>query len=124
MTSGVIRDLLTLLNTWEILPPFDSPSSTEVECSVLNYGVPNVAGKMVSPNSLAEYEAEIREAVRRFEPRIDFETLEVSAEEPMATGSNAVFSLKIEGDLVGLESSRRLVFVSRVSAATGRVELA
>ena len=124
MTSGVIRDLLALLNTWEILPPFDSPSSTEVECSVLNYGVPNVAGKMVSPNSLAEYEAEIREAVRRFEPRIDFETLEVSAEEPRATGSNAVFSLKIEGDLVGLESSRRLVFVSRVSAATGRVELA
>jgi type VI secretion system protein ImpF len=123
ISAAVIRDLLSLLNTWEILPPFGGKQSADVESSVLNYGVPNVAGKTVSPSSLSQYETDITTAIRRFEQRINPETLVVTTSEPNLGGSNAVFSLNIEGDFVGLETPRRLVFRSQVSSATGRVEL-
>ena len=119
----VVRDLVLLLNSWEILPKSDFPYSEEMLSSVVNYGVPNMSGRSTRPSILLEYQNAVRNAVLRFEPRLNPETLvvEVSALPPPI--GSAEFGLRIEGELLGLDSVRRLSFRSRVSASTGRVVL-
>ena len=117
------RDLVLLLNSWEILPVKEIPYSDEMLASVLNYGVPNMAGKSTRPSILSNYEKEVRKAVLRFEPRLDPSTLNVEVALLPPPAGSSEFGLRIEGELLGLETRRRVQFRSRVSASTGRVVL-
>ena len=118
-----VRDLILLLNSWEVLPRSDHPYSQEMLSSVVNYGVPNMSGRSTRPSILQEYQTAVRNAVLRFEPRLNPDSLvvEVSALPPPV--GSAEFGLRIEGELLGLDSARRLSFRSKVSASTGRVVL-
>ena len=119
----VVRDLILLLNSWEILPGSDHPYSQEILSSVVNYGVPNMSGRSTRPSILQEYQTAVRNAVLRFEPRLNPDSLvvEVSALPPPV--GSAEFGLRIEGELLGLDTTRRFSFRSKVSASTGRVVL-
>jgi type VI secretion system protein ImpF len=117
------RDLVLLLNSWEILPAAETPYSDEMQASVLNYGVPNMAGKSTRPSILSNYEKQVRIAVLRFEPRLDPSTLTVEVALLPPPAGSSEFGLRIEGELLGLETRRRVQFRSRVSASTGRVVL-
>lgn len=123
VVETISRDLVLLLNSWEMLPVAETPYSEELQASVLNYGVPNMAGKSTKSSTLSNYQKQVRDAVLRFEPRLEPSTLtvEVALLPPPAGGSE--FGLRIEGELRGLETRRRVQFRSRVSASTGRVVL-
>jgi len=122
--NSIGRDLLLLLNSWQTLPPAARGVAPEVESSVLNYGVPNLAGQAANAEVLSRYEREVEKAVGRFEPRLDPASVRVKTIAPGSGRSNAEFNLQIEGDLVGSSSGRRLVFRSKVNVSTGRVTLA
>lgn len=124
VAEAVSRDLLLLLNSWEVLPTSDTPYSEAMQSSVLNYGVPNMSGRSAGPVNLQEYEKLVRDAVLRFEPRLKSEGLEVEVGPLPPPAGSAEFGLRIEGVLAGVDSSRRVTFRSRVSATTGRVALA
>ena len=119
----VVRDLILLLNTWEILPRLEAAYSDEMLSSVVNYGVSNMSGKSTRPGILHEYQREVRDAVIRFEPRLNPETLVVEVTALPPPVGSAEFGLMIEGELMGVDSVRRLSFRSKVSASTGRVVL-
>jgi len=86
LRQSVLRDLNWLLNAsnMETLQPLDA--CPQVASSVLNYGMPSVSGRttaMLEPDRVA---AQIRDAIRRFEPRLSRVHVRV---EPEASGDSS-----------------------------------
>ena len=123
LTASIIRDLLSLLNTWEILDPRIASENKPLLSTVLNYGVENFTGKSIQGDHLERFSGSIEEAIRRFEPRLDPDTLSVKAFQLEAPDKGVVFGLTIEADLAGVENNRRIIFRSEVNSNTGRVTL-
>lgn len=71
LRATVRRELAWLLNTTNLAAVDDLSAYPHVETSVLNYGVPDLAGKAISRRVILERARDIRTAIRVFEPRID-----------------------------------------------------
>jgi len=97
LKATVRRDLAWLLNTTNFGALVDLEPYPHVQTSVLNYGVPDLAGKAISHRVIVQRARDIRAAIRAFEPRIDEKTLVV---EPGHLGEreNSV-TYVIEGDV-------------------------
>jgi type VI secretion system protein ImpF len=81
LRATVKRDLAWLLNTTQFGAGGELEGYPEVETSVLNYGVPDLAGRSLHTRTILDRAREIRNAIRIFETRIDAESLVV---EPVA----------------------------------------
>ncbi len=118
---GVLRDLEWLFNACAHLPnevegrlgPADLP---EVRDSVLNYGTRQLCG-MVGPD-LDSFEAELVEAIHRFEPRILRHSLSVTA-----VRDRHLISLEIKGTLWANPVPERLYIKTRIDLETGQTIL-
>ena len=95
----VIRDLAWLLNTGNLASTNDLTDLPEVSSSVLNYGIPELAGVSLSGLDQATIERSLRQAILDFEPRILRNTVKVRlivAEDRM---SRNAMTFDIEGRL-------------------------
>ena len=96
LRENVLRDLNWLFNATQ--------SSVELEedpilvGSVINYGMPALAGRPASQYDMTELSRALREVILRFEPRIVAHTLKVSAERNKGDTHN-VLGFRIEGQL-------------------------
>jgi type VI secretion system protein ImpF len=99
LKSCVLRDLAWLLNCGNLEVTEDLEDLPEVQKSVLNYGVPDLAGKTVSATEVSELEREIRDAILNFEPRILADTLTVRVSLNREAMSTKTMSFVIEGQL-------------------------
>lgn len=79
LRQAVLRDLESLLNA-------TAPNSTASQVayphaarSVINFGLPPLAGATISTLDVVDLERMVKEAIKNFESRIDSETLEVEA---------------------------------------------
>lgn len=97
LRATVRRELGWLFNTTNLEAAVDLDDFPQVQTSVLNYGVPDLAGKAASPRLLLQRARDIRNAIRAFEPRIDEATLIVEAS-GQAERENAV-TFVIQGDV-------------------------
>jgi type VI secretion system protein ImpF len=77
LRATVRRELAWLFNTTNLASIVDLEPFPEVQTSVLNYGVPDLSGKSLVHRLVQQRARELRTAIRRFEPRIDEETLRV-----------------------------------------------
>jgi type VI secretion system protein ImpF len=79
----VRRELAWLLNTtnFESCIPLDE--FPQVRTSVLNYGVPDMAGKSLNNRLIQQRARDMRAAVIAFEPRIDAATLDIDVADQM-----------------------------------------
>ena len=123
LVDRIGRDIVLLLNSWQILPRTDPPANSTIASSVLNYGIANLAGKPVDSATLADLERQVRLAIARFEPRLDPSTLKVKSSRATGAGSQSEFGLSIDGELRGVDSRRQVSFRTFVNLATGRVRL-
>ncbi|MFL0357700.1 type VI secretion system baseplate subunit TssE [Erythrobacter sp. GH1-10] len=99
LRASVLRDLAWLLNTISFESACDLEGYPRVRDSVVNFGVRDFAGRSHGRESEREQAREIRSAIRRFEPRIDPNTLRV---EPQGRGdSPGKVSFLIEGEILG-----------------------
>lgn len=97
--DSVLRDLAWLLNTTNMSRAQDMATFSEVGKSVLNYGVPDLAGSTsstVEPNALARA---IREAILAFEPRILPDSLRVELSVDDDSRLQNRLEMTIDGDL-------------------------
>jgi len=78
LRESVIRDLEWLLNTGCLATTQDLADYPEVRRSVLNYGIPDIAGGSASGKDSVRMERELKQAILDFEPRILPATLKVS----------------------------------------------
>lgn len=77
LRATVRRELAWLLNTTNYESAQDLSAYPQVRTSVLNYGVPDLAGKALSNPNILRRAQEIRAAILAFEPRIEPRSLEV-----------------------------------------------
>ena len=75
--QGVLRDIEWLLNAKSRLEGEGFADFPQTEASVLNFGMPDPAGKSTDRPTIAQIEKNITEALLRFEPRIIADSLVV-----------------------------------------------
>ena len=121
LRATVRRELAWLLNTTNYGSTSDLEHYPHVATSVLNYGVPDLAGKILEGRVILQRAREIRTAVRAFEPRIDGTTLTV---EPGAGGDGThLVSYTINGDITAATNAMPVKFHTLVDPDTASVDV-
>lgn len=121
LKDTVKRELGWLLNTTQFAATTDLEPYPEVATSVLNYGVPDLAGRTLTHRVILQRAREIRRAIQLFEARIDADSLRV---EPTANedGSHQVIFV-IEGDITNATRAFPAQFRTKVDAEIAAVEV-
>ncbi len=96
LRDNVLRDLNWLFNATQSSIDFEGDEL--LSGSVINYGLPALAGRPASMYDLGELSRVLREVILRFEPRIIAHTLKVRAER-LSGDSHNVIGFRIEGQL-------------------------
>ncbi|MBE0618102.1 MAG: type VI secretion system baseplate subunit TssE [Proteobacteria bacterium] len=99
LRESVKRDLSWLLNCGNLASAEDLEDGSPAAHSVLNYGVPELAGRPVSPADHREFERLLRQAILDFEPRILRRSVKVRAVDPLEEANPMMFAFEIEGEL-------------------------
>src|SRR5262249_15363746 len=77
LRESALRDLGWLFNTTQLSAVEDLTNYPEVARSVVNYGLPDLAGRTASGIDIPRFEALLRQAVWDFEPRLLRDTVTV-----------------------------------------------
>lgn len=117
----VRRELAWLLNTINLGAVIDLGPYPQVETSVLNYGVPDLAGKAISRRVVLQRAREIREAIRAFESRIDEKTLVVEPTDE-SERDNAI-TYVIQGDVYSAVRALPVKFRTDIENDTASVHV-
>jgi len=121
LREGVLRDLAWLLNTTNLLSVTDAVCLPHVAASVLNYGVPGLAGNTVAHLDLGALERGIRQAIWDFEPRLIRATVSVKASSASAERNKIEFD--IEADLWAQPYPERLYLKTELDLECGALSL-
>ena len=78
--DAIRRDLFWLFNTSNLVASIDLSEMPEVERSVLNFGVPDLAGKAANRREFEQRARDLRTSIRAFEPRLDPATLDIEVQ--------------------------------------------
>jgi type VI secretion system protein ImpF len=123
LKASVLRDLAWLLNTTALL---DSAATlnTPAGTSVINYGLPALAGNSASNIDLPALERIIHQAIATYEPRILAHTLKVRALAASGEMNANALSFEIEGDLWAQPAALPLLLQTDVDLESGHVRVA
>jgi type VI secretion system protein ImpF len=121
LRATVLRELNWILNTTNLGSAQDLSAFPEVQTSVLNYGVPDMAGKLMDKQAVSARSREIRTGIRRFEPRIEPQKLDVEAS-TTAEKPNAVTFI-IRGDVTAAVNALPVEFKTDVEIDSGAATL-
>ena len=120
---AVVRDLTWLLNTHANAVQSGYDEYDEIPSSVLNFGVQNIAGKTSSSLSIEEMRYQLREALRRFEPRILPNTISIVMNMNPDEMSNRSLRFGIQGDLWAEPIPETLFIKTELDLETGKGNL-
>lgn len=95
----VLRDLRALMNTDNMGTTVDLEQYPQVKSSVLNYGIPTLAGLSLSESDLVSLERQVLQAILDFEPRLVRETVRVTAQVSHTSMNQRALRFDIEGSL-------------------------
>lgn len=121
LRSTVKRELNWILNTTHLDAVQDLDPYPEVKTSVLNYGVPDMAGKALTRRVVQGRAREIRDAIRFFEPRMDPDHLEV--EPLMSVERENAITYVIRGDITAAVEALPVEFKTDIEVDTSAVVL-
>jgi len=98
LRSAIIRDLGWLLNTGRYESVANLDRYPAVAQSVINYGIPDMSGTVLSNIDAADLERSLRKAILDFEPRIRRSSLvvRVSTDDQSAQRNAVVFEIQAE----------------------------
>jgi type VI secretion system protein ImpF len=119
LRATVKRELAWLLNTTNYEAVSALEAFPNVRTSVLNYGVPDLAGKSVDLRLMRRRAREIRAAIVAFEPRIAESTLEVEASDQVER-ENAITYI-IQADVTSAVRAIPVKFRTDIEADTSAV---
>lgn len=123
LRQAVLRDLNWLLNA---VQPLGSAAAAYpgVADSVLNFGLPAMAGQLASKIDVSVLERTIRQAIERYEPRILADTLEVHAiEADDVLATHNVIEFQIRGHLWSQPVPLEVLLRTRLDLEAGQVEV-
>lgn len=117
LRTTVRRELSWLLNTVHMGAGQDLSRYPHVQTSVLNYGLPDLTGRVSTAKAVQSRARDIEAAIRVYEPRMDPAKTRVEAE-PGVGFDNAV-SYVIYGDITGAVKGLPVKFFANVEVETG-----
>lgn len=122
--EAVLRDLQFLLNTSAPIHLRDvGDEFSEIESSVLNYGIRDLTGQTAT-TSLEDHAARmIARSVQAFEPRIRRKSVAVRVDRDKEAQPGAGIAFSIEGELWAQRLQERLYIKTHVDLDTGQVKL-
>ena len=120
----VRRDLAWLFNTTHMQSLQNLDEVPLVARSVLNYGIPELAGRTASSLHTVELEQMIRQAILNFEPRLDRNSVRVRPVLDERQMNHNALSFDVEADLWAQPLPLRLFLRTAVDLETGSVEVA
>lgn len=119
----VLRDLSWLLNTENAEPVLDLDAYPAVLTSVINYGIPTVAGLTASGLDLKKLEAQVRDSIIAYEPRILEKDLRVTAYYSDELMSRKTLMFEIDGELWAQPVPLRMYLRTELDLDTGKVTI-
>ncbi len=119
----VLRDLGWLLNTGNLSQLEDLGDYPDVAHSVLNYGTPDLSGRVITSADVPQLAESMRQAIWDFEPRILRHTVKVRAIVDKTKMSQNSLTFEIEGTLWAQPTPIRLLLKTEVDLETGHVEV-
>ncbi|MEE4639933.1 MAG: type VI secretion system baseplate subunit TssE [Wenzhouxiangella sp.] len=119
----VRRDMGWLLNAGNLESLVDLDAYPAVRNSVLNYGIPDLSGLMVSDVSKEDIERMIKDALLAYEPRILANTLRVRADVSSDRMNSNAIMFEIEGRLWAQPMPAELFLKTEIDLETGQVEV-
>ena len=123
LRRSVLRDLTWLLNTGNLQQSQDLAAVPEVASSVLNYGIPDLSGQILSVTDVPLLERTVRQAILDFEPRILRQTVKVRAILSQEEMSHNTLTFEIEGTLWAQPVPLRMFLKTEVDLETGHVDV-
>lgn len=121
LRATIRRDLAWLLNTTNFGALGSLDHYPEVQTSVLNYGVPDLAGKSLHGRTILERAREIRHAIRTFETRLDPDSLSIEPVQGKEQLNSVGFV--IHGDIRSAVRAMPVQFRTELDADTASVEV-
>jgi type VI secretion system protein ImpF len=119
----VLRDLAWLLNTTNLATTEDLAPYPAVEHSVLNYGLPELSGHLVTGLDLARLERLVRQSLQDFEPRILPQSVKVHSIRDNKKESHNRLMFEIEGQLWAIPTPSHLLIRTQIDLEEGGVTL-
>ncbi len=121
LRATIRRDLAWLLNTTNLGAVQDLEPYPHVKTSVLNYGVPDLAGKSLHRRTILHRAREIRDAIRAFETRLEPESLVVEPSGGGEAGNTITFL--IHGDISSAAKVMPVHFRTELDADSASVDV-
>jgi type VI secretion system protein ImpF len=118
----VCRDLSALLNCASLEAVVDLTDHPHVQTSVVNFGMPSLAGKAARSADPQQIAVTIEQAIRRFEPRLS--ALRVTPEMGEEGNETHVLAFRIEAQLWGHPAPQQLVLRTSIDVDSGSVNVA
>ncbi|HJX51501.1 MAG TPA: type VI secretion system baseplate subunit TssE, partial [Polyangia bacterium] len=119
----VRRDLTWLFNTTHLQSLQELDEVPLVSRSVLNYGIPDLAGRTASGLDTVELEQMIRQAILNFEPRLDRNSVRVRPVIDERQMNHNALSFDVEAELWAQPLPLRLFLRTAVDLESGSVEV-
>jgi len=120
LREAVLRDLSWLLNTSQLGTSVDLKPYPEVASSVLNYGVRSRTGHAVGGLDRSVLHHETLLSLRRFEPRLLPESLELTVIEDRQYG---MFQIRLAAELWAHPQPLHMLMRTEVGDSTGTVKV-
>ncbi|MBK7982259.1 MAG: type VI secretion system baseplate subunit TssE [Candidatus Competibacteraceae bacterium] len=119
----VLRDLAWLLNSTRLTGAELDARYPFAARSVLNYGLPALAGATARNLEISDLEQSLRQAIIDFEPRILRHTLRVHAELTEERMSHNALTFEVEGDLWAQPVPLQLYLKTEIDLESGQVKI-
>ena len=119
----VLRDIAWLLNSGKFESSYNLDEYSYVKHSVINYGIPDLAGRVLSSIQIKELENQIQQSIWDFEPRILRDTVKVTISAFENQMNHNALTFKIEGDLWAQPLPLRLYLKTELDLDTGTVSV-
>lgn len=124
MREAVLRDLAWLFNSTRMSGELDWQAHPHAERSVINFGLPTLSGETASTLDVIALEAQVREALLTFEPRIMASTLQVNAlMDELTMDHHNVISFRIVCNMWAQPVPFELMLRTEVDLESGQVEI-
>ncbi|MCM2369876.1 type VI secretion system baseplate subunit TssE [Aporhodopirellula aestuarii] len=121
--ASVLRDLEWLMNTDNAESVHDLTDFPNVAASVINYGMPGLAGRTLSAVDISDIENRLGDAIRLYEPRIIPDTVQVKATYSDQESSVNALVFEIKGDLWATPVPLKLFLRTNVDLETGDIRI-
>ncbi|MGH8642931.1 MAG: type VI secretion system baseplate subunit TssE [Gammaproteobacteria bacterium] len=123
LRASVVRDLSWLFNCTHLESLQDLQDHPLVAHSVLNYGLPDLAGKPIISADAAEIERRLRQAIWDYEPRILRHSVKVCVQVAREKMSGLALRFDIEGELWAQPMPLKLYLKTEVDLESGHVSI-